>query len=125
MAFTHDADAHTIQVRARPVRDDLKILDIEGELDLSVVAEVKDRVQRIMDRGIYNFIVNLEDVRYIDSAGLGFLLGLMRNVKEHAGQMVLHVTRAHLLRVFAVTGLDRVFTLYPTEEMAIGHFNRR
>ncbi len=61
-------------------------------------------------------IVNLEGVDFLDSTGLGVLVGALKRVRAHEGSLRLVCTQERLLKIFRITGLAKVFPIYDTVE---------
>jgi len=63
--------------------------------------------------------VDLQNVTFMDSTGLGVLVGRLKLVRTHDGSLSLVCSNDRVLKVFAITGLDKVFRIYPTVEQAL------
>ena len=61
---------------------------------------------------------DLEKVRYIDSTGLGVLIGGLKRVREHGGTVNLVCTNPQIKKIFDITGLVKIFGIYDTETQA-------
>ena len=64
-------------------------------------------------------VVNLAGVEYMDSTGLGVLVTALKRIREKSGNIVLAGLSPHLSKIFEITGLRKVFTVYPNEEDAL------
>jgi anti-sigma B factor antagonist len=73
---------------------------------------LRDRIASLIDGGIRRLVVNLEEVGFLDSSGLGVLIGALRRLKEHDGELRLVCNEGSTLKVLTVTGLDKVFQIY-------------
>jgi anti-sigma B factor antagonist len=73
----------------------------------------------LIQKGNNNIIVNLEGVSYIDSTGLGVLIGALKRVKENNGDIKLVCTNLQIKKIFDITGLVKIFELYDSEELAL------
>lgn len=71
-----------------------------------------------MDSGCLNVVVDLENLGFIDSSGLGVLVSALRRVKERGGTLRLVCTKESILKIFRITGLDKVFPLFTSAEEA-------
>jgi anti-anti-sigma factor len=74
-----------IKVHVRESSDDAYVVELGGEIDVYTSPKVKDAITELIDQGHYNLVINLEKVRYIDSTGLGVLIGGLKRVREHGG----------------------------------------
>ena len=63
-------------------------------------------------------VVNLEEVEFIDSTGLGVLVGALKRMRARGGSLSLVCHQEGLLRVFTITGLVKVFAIYATVDEA-------
>jgi len=66
-----------------------------------------------------DLVLDLSNLRFVCSVGLGVLVVLLKKVKEHGGRLALAGVTGHCLSVLKVTGLTKVFDLHPTVEAAI------
>ncbi|MCL5035960.1 MAG: STAS domain-containing protein [Chloroflexi bacterium] len=108
-----------IKVDKRKVEEGLGIVDILGEIDVYTSSWVKEAIAEFIKEGNYNIIINLEGVRYIDSTGLGVLIGALKRVKEHEGSISLICTNPQIKKIFNITGLSKIFAIYKSEEEAL------
>ena len=81
---------------------------LEGALDLETADEAKQAIKRLLEQGHVSLILDLEDLRYIDSTGLGVLIGAFKKVQERKGTFVLH-TNPRIQRILDETRLSRIF----------------
>ena len=63
-------------------------------------------------------MINFEKVRYIDSSGLGVLLGGLKRVREHGGSLNLVCTNPKIKTIFDITGLTKAFGIFDDERSA-------
>lgn len=88
------------------------MLDVVGEVDLYTAPALRDEIASLIQGGARKLVVNLEQVGFMDSSGLGVLIGALRRLKEHDGQLALVCNEGSTLKIFAVTGLDKVFAIH-------------
>ncbi|TAM87573.1 anti-sigma factor antagonist [bacterium] len=108
-----------IKVSVRPSDGEARVVDLVGEIDVYTSPAVKEAITELIDDGHYNLIINLEGVRYIDSTGLGVLIGALKRVREHAGSVNLICTNPQVKKIFDITGLVKIFGIYENEQSAI------
>ncbi len=70
------------------------------------------------ERGVKRVIINLSKVEYLDSTGLGVLIGGLKRLREAGGNLVLVAPGMRIQRIFEITGLNKIFDIYATEEEA-------
>jgi anti-sigma B factor antagonist len=86
------------------------ILDVSGRLRFLEVA-LLDRVNELLEAGHREFVLNLTQVPYIDSFGLGQLIAIWTSIGRKSGQMTLFRPTDHVRKLFQITKLDTVFHL--------------
>lgn len=97
---------------------DTCVMKLGGEVDVYTSPLFKERLVKSIDDGCRSIVVDLEGVEFIDSSGLGVLVSGLRRIKENEGSIHLVLTREPILKVFRITGLDRVFPIYSSLEEA-------
>ncbi|HEX9093219.1 MAG TPA: STAS domain-containing protein [Coriobacteriia bacterium] len=95
-------------------------VSVSGEIDVYTSPILRERLIEAMDGGCDRIVVSLDGVGFIDSSGLGVLVGALRRVKEREGELILVCGREQILKVFRITGLDRVFPIVATPDEARG-----
>jgi anti-sigma B factor antagonist len=106
-------------LEAIPVGTDRAVLQISGEVDVYTAPQVRDRVIRLLADGVRHVIADLREVSFLDSTGLGALVGSLKRMREQDGSLELVVPDGKITTIFRVTGLDRVFALHPSFPDAI------
>lgn len=94
------------------------VLDIEGEVDVYTSPQLKQDLMSFAERGIKHVIINLSKVEYLDSTGLGVLIGGLKRLREAGGNLVLVGPDMRIQRIFEITGLNNIFDIYETEAEA-------
>jgi anti-sigma B factor antagonist len=96
-------------------KQDHILFTVHGEIDLYNVKLFKDKVNLLLDTvRVPNIILDLVDVEYIDSTGLGILIGVKRRVAEKSGELLLVLRMERILKLFSITGLSKIFDIFPT-----------
>jgi len=95
-------------------RDGWEVLAVRGEVDAYTSPRLRERLAEVMDRGEYRVVVDIEGVEFMDSTGLGVLVSALKRAKEHDGEISIVCTSPQILRVLAITGLDKVFRVAAT-----------
>lgn len=100
--------------------DDVVILDISGRLTLGEgTITLRDVMQKLLSRGERKFVMNLEHVNYIDSAGLGELITGFTTVRAQGGQLKLLKLTHRIHDLLQITKLLTVFDSFDSETEAI------
>ena len=108
-----------IKVNVRESEGDAYVVDLTGEIDVYTSPKVKDAITELIDKEHYNLVINLEKVRYIDSTGLGVLIGGLKRVREHGGSVNLVCTTPQIKKIFDITGLVKIFGIFDAEQRAM------
>lgn len=108
-----------LQIDTR-VQGDWKILAVRGEVDLYTSPQLREAIDRSAGEGPAQVLVDLTDVNFMDSSGLGVLVGSLKRSRERGGELGLVCTEGSVLKVLTITGLDRVFPIHASVEDATG-----
>lgn len=93
---------------------------VAGELDMSVAGDFRAQVEAALDReGTRNLILNFNEVSFIDSSGLGAILGRYKRLSQAGGVMAIVNPQPQVKRILELSGIMRIMNTYPTEEEAI------
>ena len=87
------------------------IVAASGEIDVAAAPDLREQLVSLIADGAHRVVVDLEEVDFIDSTGLGVLVGAVRRARGADGDVRLVCTNSRLLKVFEVTGLDEVFVI--------------
>ena len=99
--------------------DDVTIVSVGGEIDVYTAPKLRDKVTELVGEGHYNLVIDMENVEFLDSTGLGVLVGGLKKVRAHDGSMEIVCNQDRLLKIFRITGLAKVFTIHDSEAAAL------
>jgi anti-sigma B factor antagonist len=99
--------------------DDRTVVEVGGEIDVYTAPKLREALIELVQGGTYNIVVDMEQVEFLDSTGLGVLVGGLKRVRSHDGSMTLVCTQERLLKIFRITGLTRVFEIHPDVDAAV------
>lgn len=102
----------------------IPIIKLEGEIDVYTAPRVKSRMIDLVDQGKYDIIIDLQKIDFLDSSGLGVLVGGLKRVKPHEGSIVLVINEERIMKIFKITGLNKVFPIYESEEKALENISQ-
>lgn len=88
---------------------DCAVLRVEGEVDIYTAPDVREAIRDLAVKGTVHVIADLSRVDFLDSTGLGALIGGLKRLREHEGSLIPVISTSRILRVFEITGLTRVF----------------
>lgn len=93
-------------------------ITVQGEIDVYTSPALKSEITDAIAQGCANLVVDIEGVGFIDSSGLGVLVSGLRRTKENSGSLRIVCTKESILKIFRITGLDRVFPIFTSAEEA-------
>src|SRR2546423_13201109 len=96
-----------------------RVLEVGGEIDVYTAPQLRERLIALVEGGDRRVIVDLGRVDFLDSTGLSVLVGALKRLRGVNGELSLVFAQERLLKIFRITGLDRVFTLYDTVDAAV------
>jgi anti-sigma B factor antagonist len=86
-------------------------LVIRGEVDVSTSAALREELYRLIDGGARRVVIDCGEMDFIDSSGLGVLVGALKRVREKDGELVVRSLNPSARKVFEITGLTKLFTI--------------
>jgi len=111
------ADASSLVKEIRKV-DSATVVVLSGDVDLHHSPELHTQLVEVTDRRPKRLMLDLTDVPYMDSSGVGTLVEVFRRVSAYKGKMVLFGLTDRVRSVFEITKLDKFFTICDTEAQA-------
>lgn len=112
------ADIVDLDISTSSVADHT-VVHVGGEIDVYTAPALRERLDEEIQHGHYALVVDLSDVTFMDSTGLGVLVGRLKQIRLHDGTMLLVCAHDRVLKVFAITGLDKVFEIFPSIDEAL------
>jgi anti-sigma B factor antagonist len=106
------------------VIDDIEVFELTGSLDIATSPTVRAALTSASERGGHQLIVDLTQVDFLDSTGLGALIGGQRRAREFGGEVRIVAKEGQILRLLRITGLLKVFSVYPMLEEAVKNGQR-
>jgi anti-sigma B factor antagonist len=88
------------------------VISVSGEIDVYTAPSLRERLNELVAAGHYDLVVDMEGVEFLDSTGLGVLVGGLKRVRSHDGTLRLVCTQEKILKVFRITGLTKVFPIF-------------
>lgn len=99
-------------------RERFRVLTPGGDLDVYTVGSLRDAIGRMIDEATPQVVVDLDSVPFMDSSGLGALMGGVRRLREAGGDLAIACTREQHLKLFSITGFGEGVTIAPTVDEA-------
>lgn len=95
------------------------LLRLDGELDMHTAAMVRQAIDlEIEKRGIRTVILNLQDVRFVDSSGLGVIIGRYKKLLPLGGKLKITNVPPHIFKIMELSGLPKIISFYLDESHA-------
>lgn len=92
--------------------DGFAVISLRGEVDLATAPRFRERLIELVNDGERQVVVDLDQVDFLDSTGLGVLVGGVKRLRSHGGELTIVCSNRRILRVFEVTGLTQVFAIH-------------
>lgn len=99
--------------------DETTVVALRGEVDIYSAPQFKETILQSIDAGATHIVVDLTEVSFIDSTALGVLVSGAKRVRPQNGSLDIVCQDENISRIFEITGLDRIFGIYPTREKAL------
>jgi len=90
----------------------IPVIELEGEVDLSTSPAFKEEVYKVIESGKRDVVIDLDGLDFMDSTGLGVLVAVLEKTSVEGGSVRLVCSKRNILKVFGITGLDKVFPIY-------------
>jgi anti-sigma B factor antagonist len=106
-------------IKTEQLGDSTYVISLAGEVDLYTAPEFKQQLLEVIGQGAKQVVVDFSNTTFIDSTTLGVLVGGVKRLRTNEGQLSLVCNDRNITKIFEITGLDRVFTIYPTRDEAL------
>ena len=106
-------------VSTEQIGDSTFVIALTGEVDLYTAPEFKQQLLDAISKGAKHVVVDLSGTTFIDSTTLGVLVGGVKRLRGQDGQLSLVCSDRNIAKIFEITGLDRVFQIYPARDEAL------
>ncbi|WP_129599581.1 STAS domain-containing protein [Anaerophilus nitritogenes] len=91
--------------------ENIWIVDIKGEIDIYTANKVKEDLNKMLDEQMADFKINCLELTYIDSTGLGVLIGILKRLKKEEKNINIVNPKPNISKLFHITGLDKIFVI--------------
>jgi len=108
-----DVSVHTYEKGGRSV------VEVGGEIDVYTAPVLRERLAALHEAGHHDIVVDLRAVRFMDSTGLGVLVGVLKRVRLAGGSLALVIDDERILKVFRITALTQIFEIHATLPQAL------
>jgi anti-sigma B factor antagonist len=107
------------RIEPSPLNDDTTVIVVGGEVDLFTAPDLKAAIGQSLDAGRSRVVVDLTDTTFLDSSGLGVLVGALQRLRDRGGALAIVNVDASIARTFSITGLDQILAISDTRDAAI------
>ncbi|HKF74834.1 MAG TPA: STAS domain-containing protein [Candidatus Dormibacteraeota bacterium] len=108
-----------MQIELQQARERVTVLAPKGRLDMSTAPLFRERVRELVASGAAHLVVDLEDVTFVDSSGLGAVIGGLKAARQAGGDLRIARPNQQVLLVLDLTSLNRVLRPYGSLEEAL------
>ncbi|GAA3097735.1 hypothetical protein GCM10020001_012680 [Nonomuraea salmonea] len=98
---------------------DCAVLKIAGEVDVFTAPKLREQVVNLAGQGVVHIVADLSTVEFLDSTGLGVLVGGLKRLRTLDGSLALVMTTERISKIFRITGLTAVFASHSSVSEAI------
>ena len=97
------------------------LVRLTGELDHHTSEQLKTKIEMVLEDNdvIKHLVLNLESLSFMDSSGIGVILGRYKQIKKRNGEVIVCSISPQIKRLFEMSGLFKIIRLEPSEEIAL------
>jgi len=100
------------------IKNESLIVKISGDLDLVLAKDFRETVDKILlDRSLKNLILDVSEVNFIDSSGLGAILGRYKIIQQQGGKMSIWGPKPSVYRILDLSGILKIIPVFKTEQI--------
>jgi anti-sigma B factor antagonist len=111
-----------MEIKCREEGNNVLVVDVVGDLDARSAGDLKLTLNEKIENGSVWVLINLSEVPYMDSAGLGVLVSGLKNTNRQNGDLRLWGLQPDVRNIFELTRLNKVFQIFDSEETALASF---
>ncbi len=107
-----------IDFKSQVLDDDVLLVQLSGKLDSAAADDFFSRIDEKMQEGYQRMIIDLQDLEFVSSLGLGMIVRTHSRMKKQGGNVKLARIEGAVADIFRVVGFDQILRIYPTVEEA-------
>jgi anti-sigma B factor antagonist len=109
---------HESMMVSYSVRNGWTVVEVDGDVDIHTAGMIREAVSKLLDKGHSHFVLDLDFVAFMDSMGLGAVVGIMKRIRGQHGSMRIASASSRILRIFEISGLRENYEFFPSIEEA-------
>jgi len=86
-------------------------VELIGDVDIQTSGRLKDELNQLLDQRESNINIDCASLSYIDSTGLGVLIGVLKRVKKNENEILISNAQQNIIKLLTITGLDKIFVM--------------
>jgi anti-sigma B factor antagonist len=90
------------------------VVEVGGEIDMYTASKLREKLLALLADGVTKLAIDVNAVEFCDSTGLGVFIGVLRRLREVGGTLVIVCARPQMLKIFQLTGLEKVLDIHPS-----------
>jgi anti-sigma B factor antagonist len=103
---------------------DAYVISLSGEVDLYTAPDFKQKLLEVIGQGGKDVVIDFSNTTFIDSTTLGVLVGGVKRLRPNGGQLSLVCSDRNIMKIFEITGLDKVFPIYESRGEAVAQIGQ-
>ncbi|OQX83192.1 MAG: hypothetical protein B6D63_06625 [Candidatus Latescibacteria bacterium 4484_7] len=103
---------------------DVSVISVRGFVDTTTSAELEESLKRLLKKGRFNIVIDLEGVNYVSSAGWGIFISEIKKIRENGGDLKLAAMIGDVYEVFELLEFQTILESYDTVEEAVSSFKK-
>ncbi len=103
--------------------DDVTLIEMSGQLDAFTTPDVKAEFKKLTDARNYKLVLNLQNVDYINSTGIGAIVAVAQQVRRRKGDLKIYGMKPDIRKVFDLVGASKILEIFETEQEALNSFS--
>lgn len=107
-----------MRIEIELIDDRTAVCRVSGELDAYTAPDLRDKLDEVLETGRPWIIADLKQLTYLDSTGLGILVGTAKKCRQAGGDLAVASDRRNLLRIFQISGTEQILNVVPDVEQA-------
>ncbi|MFC1745394.1 anti-sigma factor antagonist [Candidatus Riflebacteria bacterium] len=117
------SQAEKLNFAIKNIDNNTIVIHLKGDLDMYTLPVAKEKMKEVLADKIKRVIIDLENVNYIDSSGLGFFIGTLKKMREFEGELKLIKLTPYIYGIFKLIQLHQIISIHESEDEALNAFD--